>query len=74
MYDSYRSFKLPQTKCFWLLRNVLVTNYDVTSYILGRHDLSEAIFKMLAVKNGQKPNLGISKLGFYFSWINNTYL
>ena len=37
--------------------------YYVNSYILGRHDLSEAISKMLAVKNGKKPSLGISKLG-----------
>ena len=30
----------------------------------GRHEVSEAIYKMLAVKNGKKPSLGISKLGF----------
>ena len=46
------------------LKNALVTNYDVNSQILGKHDLPEAIYKMLAVENGKKPSLGISKLGF----------
>ena len=49
---------------FWLLSNALVSNDDVNSYIWGRHDLSEANPKMLAVKNGEKPSLGISKLDF----------
>ena len=31
---------------------------------MGRHDLPEAIYKMLAVKNGKNPSLDISKLGF----------
>ena len=53
-----------KTNCFWLLRNILVTKYDVISWILVRHDLSEAIYKMLAVRNDKKPSLGVAKLGF----------
>ena len=47
-----------------MMLTALVTNYDVNRWILGRHGLSEAISKMLAVKNGKKPSLDISKLGF----------
>ena len=39
---------------------VFIANYNVNSEKSGIHGLPEAVFKMSAVENRKKPNLGIS--------------